>query len=277
MNNALLELKNASYSYDEQPDALKNVSVCIHAGERIAVIGGNGAGKSTFFLCCNGVLVPQHGEIYYGNRQIRHRRKDLLFLRERVGIVFQDPNQQFVGATLESEISFGPMNLQLPLSEVEHRVNQSMATMNLSQLSERPPHYLSGGEKKRLSIADVLAMHPDLILLDEPTASLDIANIRILENVLATLYAQGKTLVVSTHDVDFACRWASRILVFGHGRIVADGTPEKVFSNKSLLAQVGLQPPAIYSFTDLLREKGLLKNVPYPKDLDQLRQLLNQF
>lgn len=277
MDTTLLELRHVSYAYDEQPDALIDLSVSIHAGERIAVIGGNGAGKSTFFLCCNGVLTPQRGEICYAGRPIRPNRKDLLFLRERVGIVFQDPNQQLIGSTVESEISFGPMNLQLGREEVARRVWQSMEDLNLTALRERPPHYLSGGEKKRLSIADVLAMHPELILFDEPTASLDITNVGMLESVLDDLHGQGKTLLVSTHDVDFACRWASRVLLFHGGRIVADGSPQDIFQNGALLEELGLEMPMIFSFVNLLKGKGLLGQVDqYPKNLEQLRELLGE-
>lgn len=270
----LLELKNLNFSYDEQPNALKNLSLSIKKGERVAVIGNNGAGKTTLFLCCNGVLQPQSGEILYEGRVIGRSRRDLNYLRQRVGIVFQDANQQLIGATVESEISFGPMNLKLPKNEVYSRVLGAMSVMNLTELSQRPPHYLSGGEKKRLTIADVLAMLPELILFDEPTAFLDMRNTQVLEKVLSDLHEGGKTLVVSTHDIDFAYRWASRILLFHKGELIADDEPSVLFAKENILSETGVRRPLLYEIAGLLRQKGLLEKGQSPRSLEELKAIL---
>lgn len=275
MDTPLLRLESVCYAYEDQPDALRELSVSIYEGERIAVIGNNGAGKSTFFLCCNGVLLPQKGSVYLRGQRIHPKKKELNLLRQHVGIVFQDPNQQLVGATVEEEVSFGPMNLRLAPGEVQARVEGALERMNLEALRERPPHYLSGGEKKRLSIADVLAMHPDLILLDEPTAFLDCANTGVLERILEDLHDQGKTLVVSTHDIEFAYRWATRILVFHDGCIQCDDVPQKVFENSELLDRAGLTTPIVYELAALLKSRGLLRDPScFPRTVQELNAAL---
>ncbi len=272
----LLELKNLNFSYDEQPDALKNLKLKIKKGEKVAVIGNNGAGKTTLFLCCNGVLQPQKGKILYEGKEISRSRADLNFLRQRVGIVFQDANQQLIGSSVEAEISFGPMNLRLPKDEVRSRVSKAMGLMNLTELRKRPPHYLSGGEKKRLTIADVLAMEPELILFDEPTAFLDMQNTYMLEEALSGLHEKGKTLVVSTHDIDFAYRWASRILLFHKGELIADDAPSALFSKEEILSEIGVRRPVLYEMGVLLQKKGLLEKGQNPRSLEEMRKLLEE-
>ncbi|MEA4891409.1 MAG: ABC transporter ATP-binding protein [Peptococcaceae bacterium] len=253
----LLELENVSYAYQEGRKALEEVSARFYPGERVAVLGNNGAGKSTFFLCCNGVLRPEAGRLLFEGREIRHKRQELILLRKNVGIVFQEPDQQIIAATVESEVSFGPMNLKLPKEEVLARVEGAIKAMDLEEYRRRPPHYLSGGEKKRVSIADILAMEPKIILFDEPTASLDPQNSALLEKTLDELSARGMTLVVSTHDVDFAWRFARRLLVFHQGKIIADGLPEEIFADDELICRAGLKKPLLYqAAAELLSRTG---------------------
>lgn len=275
MKQEILKLEHIFFGYDEDQATLKDVSLAIHSGDRIAVIGNNGAGKSTFFLCCNGVLKPQSGKLYLHGEEIPSKQKELNRMRQHVGIVFQDPNQQLIGATVEEEISFGPMNLRLGRDEVARRVDETIEMMELEALRERPPHYLSGGEKKRLTIADVLAMRPELILLDEPTAFLDIKNSDMLEDILHDLYSQGKTLMIATHDLDFAYRWATRVLIFSAGRLVADGAPKDLFKNTPLLTECHIHQPKILKLTQALIERGVLSgSVEPPTDIDALTALL---
>ena len=248
----LLRLEHIHYSYEDKFPALCDVSATFYAGERIAVLGNNGAGKSTFFLCCNGVLRPQRGELFLNGSAVGPAKKDATRLRQAVGLVFQDPDSQIIAGTVESEVSFGPMNLHLAQAEVERRVETSLARMNLAGYESRAPQYLSGGEKKRVSIADILAMRPDMILLDEPTASLDPENVARLEQTLDELSAAGITLAVSTHDVDFAYRFAARAIVFSRGRVVADGGIGDIFAAEDVLAQAGLEKPLLYAAAELL-------------------------
>jgi len=250
----LLRLENISYSYDGNVLALKNISVSFRAGERVVILGGNGAGKSTFFLCCNGVLRPQSGKILYNGREISSK-KDVYMLRQGVGLVFQDPDSQFIAGSVESEVSFGPVNLRLPTEEVLERVEQSLKQMGISRYRDNAPQYLSGGEKKRVSIADILAMQPAIILIDEPTASLDPKNADMLEKTLDELSDKGITIVVSTHDVNFAYKIATRAVVFAQGEIIADQSVDEVFSSASTLEKADLKKPLLYEAFEILHYK----------------------
>lgn len=269
----ILQAECLTYSYDGHTPALRGVSLAVHAGERIAVLGCNGAGKSTFFLCLDGVLTPESGTIRLHGQAIG--RRDLPRLRSQVGVVFQNADDQIIASSVQAEVSFGPMNLRLPRDAVAQRVTRALEQMELSDYRLRPPHDLSGGEKKRVSIADILAMESEIILFDEPCASLDPAGAAMLEQVLARLADDGKTLLISTHDMDFAFRWASRIVVFADGQIIADGAPEDVFRDRQTLARARLQPPVLLTVADLLRARGLLPlDAPTPRTPDGLEQLL---
>lgn len=249
MMRELLRLEHVSFTYDGSMDrrpALADCSVSIAPGERVAVLGGNGAGKSTFFLLANGVLRPSAGTVFFHGEAVGGTKRDLNRLRRGVGLVFQDPDVQILGGTVEEEISFGPMNLGLSREEVRRRVDGAVERLRLEDLRRRAPQYLSGGEKKRVSIADALAMEPELLLLDEPAASLDPENCRLLERTLEMLGQRGLALAVATHDVDFAWRWAERVLAFHDGRLVADRTPEDFFSDRPLLENCHLEQPMLF-------------------------------
>lgn len=249
MREELLRFEHVSFAYESGEAhrlALENCSLAIGTGERIAVLGSNGAGKSTFFLLANGVLCPGQGRILLQGKEVGQKRQELSRLRRSVGLVFQDPDVQILGGTVEEEISFGPMNLGLSRAEVERRVEAAISQMHLEDLRVRAPQYLSGGEKKRVSIADALAMEPALLLMDEPSASLDPENRRLLEETLGELSTQGLSLAVSTHDVDFAWRWARRVLVFHEGHLAADRAPEAVFQDTALLEACHLEQPLLF-------------------------------
>lgn len=275
MKNHIVSVRNLRYSYGGEREILKGINVDIEEGQRVAVTGTNGAGKSTFFLNLNGVLEADEGEIYFRGKKMTREKKDLMELRRGIGIVFQDADNQIIATTVMGEVSFGPMNLRLPKEEVESRVNEALEYMNISDFKERAPHYLSGGEKKRVTIADIIAMHSEVMIFDEPTAALDPVNVIALEAVLEKLYRQGKTILVSTHDLDFAYRWAERIIVFCDGQIIADGVPEEVFRNEEVLKQANLKKPTMLEVADILAEKnlGLDKN-QYPKNVSELRNML---
>lgn len=264
--NEILRLENISYQYEENRAALRDVSVSLYDAQKVAVLGNNGAGKSTFFLCCNGILKPPSGSVYLHQKKLSQSRKDIAKLHQTIGLIFQNPDSQLIAGTVEAEISFGPMNLSLTETEVRERVDEAIAKMELEKFRRRAPHYLSGGEKKRVSIADVLAMKPELLLFDEPAAGLDCANTRLLEKSLEELSSQGFGLVISTHDMDFAWRWAERILLFRDGSLVADDAPEAVFSDKELLHACGLEQPLLYQAGEIY---GLH---PLPKRIEDLRK-----
>lgn len=256
MEQPVLQVRDLRFSYDGKGQALGGVSLDIRAGERIAVLGPNGAGKSTFFLCLNGVLTPGSGEILLDGRPVG--KKERKRLCERVGIVFQNADDQIIASTVAAEVSFGPMNLRLPKEEVVRRVDHALDYMDLQAFRARPPHELSGGEKKRVTIADILAMESEVILFDEPAASLDPMGEERLEAVLGRLSDEGRTLVISTHDMDFAFRWATRAVVFAGGQVIADGVPDAVFRDAETLLRAHLKPPALLEVFDMLRARGLV-------------------
>lgn len=264
MQVEILQLENLGYSYEEGRHALRNLSVTLYRGQNVAVLGNNGAGKSTFFRCCNGVLHPSNGTISLHGQAITRKKKDTLRLHQTCGLVFQDADSQLIAGTVEAEISFGPMNLRLPETEVHRRVEDAIARMQLEAFRTRAPHYLSGGEKKRVTLADMLAMKPELLFLDEPAASLDPQNTRLLEDHLTELHENGMGLVIATHDVDFAWRWAERVLVFHDGELVADDTPEAVFSEEMLLKRCGLMQPMLF---EIGQRYGMH---PLPKSIDEM-------
>ncbi|MBZ9606635.1 ATP-binding cassette domain-containing protein [Clostridium estertheticum] len=275
MGKSILKVEDLYYVYGNGKSALDGVSVDINEGEKIAVIGSNGSGKSTFFLNINGVFTPEQGKIIYRGTVVN--KKNLKGLRKNIGIVFQDADNQIIASTVRAEVGFGPMNLKLPREEVLKRVEEALAYMNISDFKDRPPHYLSGGEKKRVTIAGIIAMKSEIIIFDEPTASLDPLNVLILEEVLDKLGSEGKTMLISTHDVDFAYRWAERVLVFCQGKIIADGTPLEIFQNTEILKQANLKQPTVMEIYELLVEKHLLEDTSaYPKSTQEFKEMFEK-
>lgn len=275
MSEPIIRVEDLHYTYSGEKTALNGINVKINEGEKIAVVGSNGAGKSTFFLNMNGVLRADHGELYY--RGTRITKKNLNDLRKHIGIVFQDADNQIIASTVMAEVSFGPMNLKLPREEVVRRVDEALEYMNITEFKDRPPHYLSGGEKKRVSIADIIAMKSEVIIFDEPTAALDPVNAQMLEEVLMKLGKEGKTILISTHDVDFAYRWAERVLVFSGGNIIADGTPLEIFRDGDILEQANLRRPMMLDVYEKMTETGLIPDRgDYPVSIEAFQYLLDQ-
>ena len=271
----ILQVKDLSYTYGNEKEAIKNINLDIYKGEKIAVLGSNGAGKSTFFLNINGVLTPSKGNIIYKGKVIT--KKDFNELRKNVGIVFQDADNQIIASTVLGEVSFGPMNLKLPKEEVKKRVYEAMEYMNITEFKDRPPHYLSGGEKKRVSIADIIAMNSEVIIFDEPTASLDPLNISILEEVLEKLSKEDKTIMISTHDMDFAYRWADRIILFNNGEIVEDGDSLAVLKSVMNKQTSNLRVPMLLEIVEELKKNNIIKDKSlYPKTIDELKRILGE-
>lgn len=249
MQEALLEVKGLAFRYEEQT-VIDDISLSIYRGDKIAVMGSNGAGKSTFFLNLNGVLKPERGEIFLDGCPVK--KKNMKKLYQRVGFVFQDADNQMIASNVRAEISFGPMNLGLPKHKVVKRVDDAIFYLGLKELEDRAPHYLSGGEKKSVSIADILAMESEIMIFDEPMAALDPVNTEKVELILERLHEDGKTLLIATHDVDFAYRFADRILVFSEGRLIADGTPADIFHKKDVMERAHLKEPAMMTIWEAL-------------------------
>ena len=273
-DSPLLELRGISYAYPGEEPALLEANLTLNRGERVALLGANGAGKSTLFLICNGVLTPQDGTILLRGQPVPPKEKALRQLRQAVGLVFQNPEDQIIGATVRSEISFGPMNLRLPEEEVRRAVQLSAEAMNVEQMLDRAPQYLSGGEKKRVTIADILAMQAQVILFDEPTASLDPGHTTLLETTLDHLHQAGLGLLVATHDVSFAWRWARRAIVLTGGRILRDGPVEEVFADDALLQKAGLHKPELFAVCELLFPDVAPSR--YPRTIAEFKTMLQE-
>lgn len=228
MTEYILRGEDLHFTYSDGTEVLRGLSVSIPKGKKIAVLGANGVGKSTLFLHFNGIYRPQKGTIYFQGEPISYQKNPLNELRRKVGIVFQDPDSQLFAANVIQEISFGPINLGLSKDEVCERVKKAMELTDITHLKDKPTQFLSYGQKKLVCLADVLAMEPEVMILDEPTAWLDPNHTKQVLNLLTNLNEQGKTIIISTHDLQFAYSWADYILVVEEGRVTKEGTPEEI-------------------------------------------------
>lgn len=238
MSHHLVEAHNLCYVYPDGTRALEGIQFRITHGESVAVIGGNGAGKSTLLMHLNGCLVPAAGTVRVGDFPITP--KTLPHVRETVGMVFQDPDDQLFMPTVEDDVAFGPLNLCLPAEEVSARVDAALETVGALHLKHRPPYRLSGGEKRAVAIATVLAMSPSILVMDEPTSNLDPLARRQLINLLKRF---DHTLIIATHDLDMALDVCKRTLILKNGKIVADGPTRALLQDRVLLEDCRLEMP----------------------------------
>lgn len=277
MAEIILEAINLEYSYPDGTKALRKVNMAVHQGEKIAVLGSNGAGKSTLFLHFNGIFQPESGCIRFHGREISYKRAEIMDLRRKIGIVFQDPDSQLFSASVLQEVSFGPMNLGLSETEVRRCVEKALQDTEISDLIDRPTHMLSFGQKKRVSIADILAMEPEVIIFDEPTAWLDPRHAREFMQLLDELSKQGKTIIISTHDVDLAYSWADRMIVMKQGRVLTEGKPQDVFCHEEMIGMADLNLPWLVEIHGELIRLGLLSPGSFlPKTKEELFENLKQ-
>ncbi|MEA5600530.1 ABC transporter ATP-binding protein [Nostoc sp. UHCC 0252] len=261
MQEYLLEFEQVYYTYSgAQESALNGLTLKIPSGKRCALIGQNGCGKTTLFLLANGLYKPDSGVVRWRGEALTYNRNYLGNLRQKVGLVFQDPEQQLVASTVEEDISYGLCNLGLPEPEIKDRVEQALVEFELTTLAERPVHHLSLGQKKRVSIADVMVLQPELLVLDEPTAYLDIKHTRNLIATMKKIHEDGTTLLMATHDLDLVYRWADWVFVMDKGRLMLEGKPQDVFSQRTLLSELELGVPLIYEmlFDGLSAEEGVV-------------------
>lgn len=275
----ILATESLHYTYPNGTQALKGISLNIERGSKTAILGPNGAGKSTLFLHFNGILKPQRGKVIYKGQELRYDRASLLNLRQKVGIVFQDPDTQLFSASVIQEVSFGPFNLGLSAVEVKKRVEKALALTGIEDLADKPTHFLSYGQKKRVCLAAVLAMEPEVLILDEPTAYLDPQLVKQLIDFLEELHRAGQTVILSTHDVDLAYTWADQVFILKAGELVASGRPEEVFADREMVEGAGLAVPWIWEVYQKLKDLGwpveafpprrkeeLLRWLPHPSE-----------
>ena len=238
MSHHKLEVRDLHFSYPDGHEAVKNMSFTIHHGEAVGIIGANGAGKSTLLMLLMGVHFPDGGKVLVGDVQVT--KKTLPMIRQRLGMVFQDPDDQLFMMTVYDDVAFGPRNYQLDEREVEARVEKALDLVGISHLKDRAPFKLSGGEKRSAAIASVLSMEPDVLIMDEPTSALDPKSRR---RVMALLNSFEHTKIITSHDLDMVLETCTRVIVVKNGEIAADGPVMEILTNVDLLDHCGLEMP----------------------------------
>ncbi|MFE9565556.1 energy-coupling factor ABC transporter ATP-binding protein [Streptomyces sp. NPDC006487] len=262
----VVELSGAGYAYEDGPAVLTGVDFVIAPGRALALLGRNGSGKTTLMRLLSGGLRPGAGSLRLDGTEVSYDRAGLTRLRTSVQLVVQDPDDQLFAASVEQDVSFGPMNQGLPAPEVRARVDSALAALDITHLRDRPTHLLSYGQRKRAAIAGAVAMAPRVLILDEPTAGLDPDGQERLLDVLAGLRASGTTVVMATHDVDLAVRWADDAAVLTPAGI-RFGPAEPLLSDPPLLTSAGLRPAWSPAVTAFLRTHGhLAAGAPGPRD-----------
>jgi cobalt transport protein ATP-binding subunit len=233
----MIDIQNLHHHYPDGTHALKSINLTIQKGEFLLICGPNGSGKTTLIRLISGLLKPTSGSVYINGLNSIHDSREV---RRLVGMVFQDPDSQIVGETVKEDVAFGPENLGFPIEEITERVDWALRTMGLKDLSEKPCYLLSGGEKRRLAIAGVLAMRPQIILFDEPFSFLDYPGICEVLKHMVQLHQEGHTLVVTTHDVEKVIAHVNRIAIIHNGELKVAGPPEELMMK---LSQFGIRPP----------------------------------
>lgn len=278
MKDIIIKAEDVYFSYDDENSySLNGLSLEIERGKKVAVMGSNGAGKSTFFLTLNGINRISSGKIFVDGKEIGYSRKELLELRSKVGIVFQDPDNQLFSASVKQEISFGALNMGMSEEEADRAVEEIIELLEITPFKEKPTHALSGGQKKQVSIADVLVMNPQIVILDEPASALDPKHTEIVNGIINLMVERGITVLISTHDVNYAYSWADEVLVFHEGKVIRHDVPNVIFSDLELLKMTNLKQPVVLEMFTSLKNKGIInESVETPKTLAELEKIIQE-
>ena len=271
-NNSIIRFSNVSYRYESDTDtplplAIKDIDLDINKGEFVAILGHNGSGKSTFAKLSNAIIMPESGNVYVNGMDTADEEREY-DIRQTVGVVFQNPDNQIVATIVEEDVAFGPENLGVEPEEIRRRVDDALKAVGMYEYRFHEPHKLSGGQKQRIAIAGVMAMQTDCIVLDEPTAMLDPKGRQEVMDAMLRLNKElGKTVVLITHYMDEAVK-ADRVIVMNSGKVVLDGTPAEVFSQEKIIEDAGLELPESAKLANALRRAGvkLDKNVLTPDE-----------
>jgi len=265
----MIEVKSVYFTYPNGVEALRGVSLRIDKGEFVAIMGQNGAGKTTLVKHFNGLLKPTKGEVIVDG--VNTKETSVATLARKVGYVFQNPDHQLFCETVEKEIAFALKNFGFNEELIKKRVDWALNLLGLTQYRESSPFMLSGGERKRLALASVLAWDPEVVILDEPTIGQDYAQKEKLRQFILQLRAQGKTIVIVTHDVEFVADCSPRVVLMANGRIVADGKAEEILTNPKLLAEASVVPPQVTQIFMELEHLGFPRKVV---DLYEAREII---
>ena len=263
---SIIEFKNITFRYESDEEgvvlapAVKNLSLSINKGEFVAILGHNGSGKSTLAKLANGLLLPEEGTVLVDGMDTKNEEDDIK-IKQTVGVVFQNPDNQIVATIVEEDVAFGPENLGIEPSEIRRRVDNALKTVGMYEYRKHGPHKLSGGQKQRVAIAGIIAMEPRCIILDEPTAMLDPIGRRDVMNAIKRLNRDlGITVVFITHYMEEAVE-ADRIVVMDDSRLLMDGTPKEIFADAEKIRSIGLDVPQTCQLAEMLRNDGIkLKN-----------------
>ena len=269
MSHLTLAADGVVVGYDRGRPVLDGATLSVPPGRRLALLGANGSGKTTLLRCLSGALAATRGGVTLDGAELRHTRAGLRAHRQAVQLVLQDPDDQLFSASVAQDVSFGPVNLGLPEAEVRARVAEALDLLAVAHLAGRPTHQLSYGERKRVAIAGAVAMRPCVLLLDEPTAGLDPTAVGEALAALSRLQEADSTVVMSTHDVDLALRWADEVAVVVDGGVV-QGAPDDVLGDGALLARARLDRPWALTVGARLQALGLLAEGRLPRDADAL-------
>jgi cobalt/nickel transport system ATP-binding protein len=278
MSGNILEAKGLYYTYADGTKALENLDITIKKGKVTALLGGNGAGKSTLFLNLNGILKPSSGEILYQGKVIDYSRKGLKSLRKAIGLVFQDPDTQLFSASVYQDVSFGPINLGLEEEEIRYRVRRALERTGMFELQHKPTHCLSFGQKKRVAIAGILAMEPEVVILDEPTAGLDPMGVSEIMKLLTEMKEQmGISIIIATHDIDIVPLYCDDVYVMDKGKIILKGTPKQIFKEAEILRSVHLRLPRVAHLMEILQKEDKFEFEDSAATISEARKLLKRY
>lgn len=276
--DSILEARNVAFAYAYGRWAIRNLNFALKSPRRVCLLGANGVGKSTLMMLLNGTLRPQEGELFVLGQPVDYSTSGLHTLHRQVGVVLQDPDDQLFGATVEQDVAFGPLNNGRSSAEARELVMQTLGSLGIGHLADRPIHELSLGEKKRVALSGVLVLEPKVILLDEPTAGLDFVGIMAMLGLLSRLHQAGTTIVISTHDTDLAYQWAEEAWVLMDGRIAAEGPIVEVMQEREVLHAAHLRVPWLVEMGLAIQEAhpGVTYG-PLPRNRDEMiAQIFNR-
>ncbi len=271
--NSIINLHNVSFRYPSGVLALDSVNLDLPEGKKIALLGANGAGKSTLMLMLNGVLKPTNGHLVYKEKKYEYSKRDLRQLRKKVGYLFQDSDNQLIAPSVYEEISFGLNNISKNKVWIRQKADEAIKSFNINELINRPPHELSAGQKKIICLASILAMEPDVLVCDEPTSNLDPKHSDLTLTYLNDLNKRGKTILISTHDVNLVYDWADYVILLENAKVLCTGSTNEVFSQSKLIKKAGFKLPFIVE--TYLATKPDITPHKLPNSMEELVKIIN--